>query len=58
MKFHIFRLMEKHQNIDRALRAEQVRSAPNFSRVQQLKKMKQAVKDHLNSLVKQPLPNG
>lgn len=55
MKFHIFRLMEKHQNIDHALRAEQMRSAPDFLRIQQLKKMKQAIKNHLNSLVKQPL---
>lgn len=55
MKFQVFRLMEKHQNIDRALRAEQVRSAPDLWRIQYLKRMKLAIKDRLNALAERPL---
>lgn len=47
----IFRLMSRHQQIDAALRREQARRLPDFTRLQQLKKMKLAVKDRLTALV-------
>lgn len=56
MKFQVFRLMEKHQNIDRALRVEQTRAAPDPWRIQQLKRIKLAIKNRLNAFVEQPLP--
>lgn len=55
MKFQIFRLMEKHQSIDNALRVEQRRPAPNPWRVQQLQRMKLAIKQRLNAFVERPL---
>lgn len=55
MKFHIFHLMEKHQSIDSALRAEQIRSAPDPWRIQQLKRMKLAIKERLNAFAERPL---
>lgn len=56
MKFQVFRLMEKHQNIDRALRVEQTRAVPDPWRVQQLKRIKLAIIDRLNAFAERPLP--
>lgn len=46
----IFRLMNRHQQIDAALRHEQARRLPDFARLQRLKKLKLAVKDRLAML--------
>jgi hypothetical protein len=46
----IFRLMNRHQQIDSALRREQARRLPDFARLQRLKKLKLAVKDRLAAL--------
>jgi hypothetical protein len=46
----MFLLMERHARIDDALRAEQRRRFPDLFRMQQLKKLKLAVKDRLHRL--------
>lgn len=46
----IFRLMNRHQQIDTALRREQARRLPDFARLQRLKKLRLAVKDQLVAL--------
>jgi hypothetical protein len=46
----MFLLMERHAKIDEALRQEQRRRIPDFFRMQQLKKLKLAVKDRLHGL--------
>jgi len=46
----IFRLMNHHQQIDSALRLEQRRRIPDFTRLQRLKKLKLAIKDRLAAL--------
>ena len=50
MSPQIFRALTKHQQLDCALQIERSRAAPNAFRVQQLKKMKLAIKDRLNAL--------
>jgi uncharacterized protein len=50
MKDGIFRLLLKHQRIDAQLRLEQARRVPDTLRINQLKKMKLAVKDRLHRL--------
>jgi hypothetical protein len=46
----MFLLMERHAKFDEALRQEQRRRIPDFFRMQQLKKLKLAVKDRLHRL--------
>ena len=46
----MFLLMERHARIDDALRKEQRRRVPDFLKMQQLKKLKLAVKDRLHRL--------
>jgi uncharacterized protein len=41
----LFRLLEKHQSIDEALRLEQRRAFPNWNWLLQLKRRKLKVKD-------------
>jgi hypothetical protein len=45
MHARLFRLLEKHQSIDEALRLEQRRPSPNWSELFQLKRHKLRVKD-------------
>ena len=46
----MFLLMERHARIDDALRNEQRRRVPDLWKMQQLKKLKLAVKDRLHRL--------
>lgn len=50
MTMSMFLLMERHAKIDDALRKEQRRKVPDLFRMQQLKKLKLAVKDRLHRL--------
>jgi uncharacterized protein len=52
MSKHSFRLMEYHQRLDDELRTEMRRRWPSFSRIQRLKKLKLAVKDRLQRLMR------
>lgn len=51
-----FHLMQRHQQIDAALRREQARRLPDFGRLQKLKKLKLAIKDRLARLMLRRLP--
>jgi len=46
----MFLLLERHARIDDALRHEQRRRVPDLFRMQQLKKLKLAMKDRLHRL--------
>jgi hypothetical protein len=48
----MFLLLEHHAKIDDALRNEQRRRVPDLFRMQQLKKLKLAVKDRLHRLAR------
>ena len=50
MSQYIFRLMNRHQQIDKALRQEQARRGSDFAKLQRLKKLKLAIKDRLAML--------
>jgi hypothetical protein len=50
MSQNVFRLLSRHQQLDEALRSEQRRRFPDFTRLQRLKRLKLAVKDRLNQL--------
>ncbi|MBU6252551.1 MAG: DUF465 domain-containing protein [Alphaproteobacteria bacterium] len=50
MSLRVFTLLLKHQRLDEALRQEQGRRLPDVFRIQQLKRMKLAVKDRLHRL--------
>lgn len=50
MSLRVFTLLLKHQRLDEALRHEQGRRLPDVFRIQQLKRMKLAVKDRLHRL--------
>ena len=50
MTMSMFLLLERHAKIDDALRQEQRRKVPDLFRMQQLKKLKLAVKDRLQRL--------
>lgn len=52
MSDRVFRLLERHQRLDDALRAEQRRRWPDFMRLQQLKRLKLAVKDRLAAVLR------
>ncbi|MCW2338993.1 hypothetical protein M2337_003226 [Sphingobium sp. B2D3A] len=47
MSKHIFSLLDRHQKLDEALRFEQRQRAPDFGKLQRLKRLKLAVKDRL-----------
>ncbi len=50
MNPHFFKLMLMHQRLDERLRQERVRRWPDVMRIQQLKKLKLAIKDRLAGL--------
>lgn len=50
MSQYVFRLLDRHQKLDEALRGEQKQRRPDFGRLQRLKRLKLAVKDRLNAL--------
>lgn len=52
MSDRVFRLLERHQRLDDALRAEQSRRWPDFARLQQIKRLKLAVKDRLSAVLR------
>ncbi len=54
MKTHFFNLLLMHQRLDERLHQERVRRWPDLMRIQQLKKLKLAVKDRLAKLQSQP----
>lgn len=60
MSQYVFRLMNRHQQIDTALRHEQSRRLPDFARLQRLKKLKLAIKDKLAMMTvrRRPVPQG
>jgi hypothetical protein len=45
----MFQMMQRHQRLDEALRNEYARRWPDAGRIQQLKKMKLAIKDRLRA---------
>jgi hypothetical protein len=47
MKSHFFNLLQKHQRLDAHLQNETSRTWPDLMRIQQLKKLKLALKDQL-----------
>ena len=53
----IFRLMTHHQQVDSALRLEQARRLPDFTRLQRLKKLKLAIKDRLAAAMTRRRPH-
>lgn len=50
MREYLFSLLTRHQRLDAALHDEQKRPAPDFARVQRLKRLKLGVKDRLAEL--------
>ena len=56
MSYTVFRLLNRHQQIDEALRIEQRRRLPDFARLQRLKKLKLAIKDRLATLMTRRRP--
>jgi hypothetical protein len=54
MQDHIFGMLLKHQKLDEELRLEQARVKPDSVRLQQLKRMKLAIKDRLHRLTSRP----
>jgi uncharacterized protein len=52
MTFSLFRLMQYHQKLDSELRAERARRWPDVFRIQKLKRLKLAVKDRLQTLMR------
>jgi uncharacterized protein len=57
MKSHFFNLMLMHQRLDDRLQQERVRRWPDVMRIQQLKKLKLAIKDRMTRLQLQPAMN-
>jgi len=47
MKLSVFNLLVKHQKLDEALHAEQLRKSPDDVRIRHLKKLKLTIKDRL-----------
>ena len=58
MTFSSFRLMQYHQKIDNELRAEVNRRWPDAFRIQQLKRLKLAIKDRLANRASAPFGRG
>ncbi|HZV19117.1 MAG TPA: YdcH family protein [Sphingobium sp.] len=54
MTSQISRLLNRHRDIDDALRREQRQRWPDAMRLQRLKKLKLAVKDRLHALTRTP----
>ena len=52
----LYRLIEAHQRIDRALRDEQGRGRPDPLRLTQLKKLKLRVKDLMQQFMRKSAP--
>ena len=57
MSDRLFRLMERHQKLDRALRQLQVQRWPDPFQIARLKKLKLALKDHLARLSTRRTPS-
>ncbi|BAK68059.1 hypothetical protein SLG_33840 [Sphingobium sp. SYK-6] len=55
MTYEIFRLLNRHRQLDDALRTEQQRRLPHIWRLQRLRRLKHAVKERLNRLMAPPL---
>ena len=51
----LYRLIETHQRIDRALRSEQKRPLPNALQLMRLKKLKLKAKDLIHRLLRRPI---
>ncbi len=52
MSDRTFRLMQYHQKLDAELRSELRRNWPRFARIQRLKKLKLAVKDRMQRMMR------
>lgn len=57
MSDRLFRLMERHQKLDRALRQLQVQRWPDPFQIARLKKLKLALKDRLARLYTRRAPS-
>ena len=57
MSDRLFRLMERHQQLDRALRQLQVQRWPDPFQIARLKKLKLALKDRLARLSVRRMPS-
>jgi hypothetical protein len=55
MNPRLFRLIETHQRIDRALREEQKRRLPDGFRLMQLKRLKLRAKDLIHRFTRKPV---
>lgn len=55
MSDRVFRLLERHQKLDEALRRLQARRWPDPFEIARLKKLKLAVKDRLVRLARRPV---
>lgn len=56
MSDRLFRLMERHQKIDEALRRALIGRSSDPLEVTRLKKLKLAIKDRLAALLRRPSP--
>ncbi len=52
MSNRFFRLLIQHQKLDDALRLEQKRPFPDFTRLQKLKRLKLRIKDKLATVMR------
>jgi uncharacterized protein len=55
MSDRVFRLLERHQKLDEALRRLQTRRWPDPLEIARLKKLKLAIKDRLARLARRPV---
>ncbi|NBW74505.1 MAG: DUF465 domain-containing protein [Sphingomonadaceae bacterium] len=58
MSDRVFRLMERHQKLDEALRLAQRRMARDPFEIVRLKKLKLAIKDRMMRLLRRPHTSG
>jgi uncharacterized protein YdcH (DUF465 family) len=58
MSDRVFRLMERHQRLDDALRLAQRRNLADPFEVARLKKLKLAIKDRIAGLLRRPRATG
>ena len=56
MSDRVFRLMERHQKLDEALRQAQRRRLADPFEIVRLKKLKLAIKDRMARLMRRPRP--
>ncbi len=54
MSDRVFRLLERHQKLDEALRRLQAKRWPDTFEIARLKKLKLAIKDRLARLARRP----